>query len=531
MRPSGPCLEGHVQMSSLTFSSRSRRRMRWSGLAAALLAGSALAGCAVGEGGMVEIMAPPAPAVDSALAALSRGRLAEAEDWSARALAANPRDPYALLIQGMLAERAGQPEVAREAYAAILALKPDATIDLTPLDMDTAPRPLTEIAAGRMNRLPPAPVRSGFARVPGVTGPTAMETPAPGPAQGADETDPVWETISQRFEIMKRLYADSLITDVEYSDRRAENRGALLPLTQPPPSAGLSRPAPRATAVAGRLRDLANSFERGAISARDHAEERRAILDAMLPADPLLREQADMRPKSPRAVESMGRRLEDALRRGLITPDEYEAERAALRRIAMEQAPGRADRLLPPPSQVPSADEGASEQPGAESETPDDAGADDRDADQGGMDQSDTDQDGTAGSETGVFGDAPRPLLPVGPPTATTDDPATQRFTGVTTAPADGIALPEEGQPASRYVHLASYRDMDSARAGWEALSGHYAGMLRDMSPHFEAVTIPGKGRFIRVKAGPVATAGGPARLCDRLQAAGQFCAPTTLEP
>jgi hypothetical protein len=72
---------------------------------------------------------------------------------------------------------------------------------------------------------------------------------------------------------------------------------------------------------------------------------------------------------------------------------------------------------------------------------------------------------------------------------------------------------------------------MDAARAGWEALSQRYAGLMRGMSPYFEAVTIPGKGRFVRLKAGPVGIPGGTGRLCDQLQAAGQFCAPTRLNP
>ncbi|WP_299440609.1 SHOCT domain-containing protein [uncultured Rhodospira sp.] len=467
------------------------------GLTGALLLG----GCAVGEGGMVEVMNRPTPAVDSALAALARGRVGDAEAWTARALAANPADPHALLIRGMMAEQAGQPAVAREAYETILRLEPDATIDPTPMDMDSAPRPVVEIAADRLSRLPPTPVGPGFARVPGVTGPTAMETPDPQTNTAPTARDEAWQNVSGRFETLERLFDQGLITDTEYAKRRRENLGALLPLTQEPPAAGLTRPAPRATAVVGRLRDLAGTFESGAISASQHAAERRAILDALLPAEPVTHETADMRPRNARDVARMARRLEDALRRGLITNAEYDAERAALNALARQHGQA-ATAAVPPPA------------PGGH------GGMDDPAKDEGHTDDASEDS-----------ADGPRPLLPVptqpgvtaGPPTANAEDPATQRFSGVTGARSDAAA----SQPDGNHVHLASYRTLQSAQAGWAALSARYAGLMRGMMPTFERVTIPDKGEFIRLKAGPVEIPGGTARLCDQLRGAGQFCEPT----
>lgn len=467
------------------------------GLTGALLLG----GCAVGDGGVVEVMNRPTPAVDSALAALARGRVGDAEAWTARALAANPSDPHALLIRGMMAEQAGQPAVAREAYETILRLKPAATIDPTPMDFDTAPRPVVEIAADRLSRLPPTPVGPGFARVPGVTGPTVLETPDPQANNAPTARDEAGENVSGRFETFERLFDQGLITDNEYATRRRENLGALLPLTQEPPAAGLTRPAPRATAVVGRLRDLATTFERGAISASQHAAERRAILDALLPAEPVAHETRDMRPRNASDVARMARRLEDALRRGLITNQEYDAERAALNALARQH--GRAaTAAVPPPA--PAGHGGMDDAPGDEP-------------------QADTADD--------MRRDDPRPLIPMpgqpgvtaGPATANAEDPATQRFSGVTGASSDAAA----SRAAGTHVHLASYRTMANAQAGWTALSQRYAGMMRGMMPTYERVTIPGKGEFIRLKAGPVEIPGGTARLCDQLRGAGQFCEPT----
>jgi len=471
---------------------------------------------------MVELVSRPAPAADSALAALSRGDLEEAEAWSARALRDRPHDPYALLIWGMLSERAGQPAVAREAYDTIIRLDPDATIDLTPMDMDSPPRKIVSIAAERLGRLPPTPVGPGFARVPGVNGPNAMETPQP--SRDPDARDQVWENVSQRFDTMERLHREGLITDGEYEDRRRENLGALLPLTQAPPSEGLARPAPRPTALVGRLRDLAGTFERGALTASQHAAERHAILDALLPSDPMVREEVARRPSDPRGVAIMGQRLENALRRGLISNEEYEKERRALRGDAGSSAPGNAaSATAGAPAPAPASEP----PPAAAAPTSPAAGATPAPAPTAGAPETST---------------TPRPLLPVGPfepgitagpPTANQDDPTIQRFTGVTgtAGTTDAEVAAQRPVAPGDYVHLASYRDMDTAQAGWAALSKRYAGVMRDMTPHFEQVTLPGKGTFVRLKAGPVAIPGGPVRLCDQLQAAGQFCKPTTLDP
>ncbi|KAA5607126.1 hypothetical protein F1188_04285 [Roseospira marina] len=524
-------------MSTLTTLDRIAPRACRSRLAVIALS-AILAGCAVGEGGMLEVANPPAPAADSALAALSRGDLEQAEAWAARALRENPRDPYALLIWGMLSERAGQPAVAREAYDTIVRLDPSVTIDLTPMDIDTAPRPIVDIAEERRDRLPPTPVGPGLARVPGVTGPSALATPdSTAPAR----SDEAWSNMAQRFETMERLYDEGLITNTEYAERRAQNLGALLPLTQAPPAAGLNRAAPRPTAVVGRLQDLAETLETGAISPRQHAEEREAILDALLPAEPQLRADATAQPSSTGEAARMGRRLETALRHGLVTGEEYDAERAALRDLAAPMAGGDtaalrrivpAARPEPPTAPAPT---GTASQPA--------------DGAEAGMTGSAPPASGDAPGASrspGPSSDAPRPLLPVeprvgpfepgataGPPTANREDPATQRFSGVTGSATGSDAAAAATRPVAPgdYVHLASYRDMESARAGWTALSRRYAGLMRDMSPHFESITLPGKGTFIRLKAGPVAIPGGPVRLCDQLQATGQFCEPTPLEP
>lgn len=443
-----------------------------------------------------------------------------AERWTTRALEQNPDNPYALLIRGKLADRAGQRGVAREAYERIVALNPSATIDPTPMDPTSTPKPIVDIAAQALAVLPPDVVAPGMARVPGISGPTFLQNMANTVIGTALDRDEAWQTISSRFETLDLLLADGLVTNDEHQARRSVNLGALLPVTQPPPAAGLTRPAPRATAIAARLKDIATTYESGAMSARQHAEERRAILDALLPADPRERMRDPLRPITRDATAQISMRMEDALRRDLVSSEEYEAERAAMMPVvaALPGAESQPDiEVLPAPAPVvlglvaPPEDmtEG-----GATPNTPTDA---------------------MASADTASAGDGgPRPLLPngrqpgvtTGPVTANADDPATMRFSGVTEAATDGAVA---GAAAGKtHVHLASYRGMDTAREGWSALSARYAGLLRGMSPSYDPVTLPDKGRFIRLKAGPVAIPGGPARLCDQLRAAGQFCEPTT---
>lgn len=486
---------------------RPRRSWPLVGLGLMALVGlGGLGGCAAGQDGRMEIVATPTPAADAALAALAKGRFRDAESWATRALANDPRNPYALLVHGMIAERAGQVELARDAYQTILDADPTGTVNPLPLETNAEPRPLVEIAAARLRALPASPVGPGMARVPGLTGPEAMETPDPGPAAmmgdtgetGMAEADPAWENIARRFEVLERLYREGLVTAEEHGARRRENLGALLPLTQPPPAAGLSRPAPRVETVMGRLRDLADTFERGVLSARQHAEEREAILDALLPADPVRREEASMTPRTHAEAAQLARRLEDAVRRGLISGDQYDRERAALRDLTASMPPDdeRAHDQAPPRSEwdTPPATPMAEPEP-------------------------------EPATEPHLLIPPPgQPGVTAGPPTANADDPVTQRFTGVTAATTDGARAVASGQT---WVHLASYRERENAEAGWAALSQRYAGIMRGMGPVYDEVTIPGKGVFFRLKAGPVEIPGGAARLCDRLRAAGQFCEPT----
>lgn len=153
--------------------------------------------------------------------------------------------------------------------------------------------------------------------------------PAPGeiPLTAGDKN-----TVS-RFEILKNVLDEGLMTPSEYNSRRDSNIGAFLIYTHEGPAVGLERPVPPRDAVLNRLRALRRSFEMGAISGRQHALERQMILDAILPAVPSVRKLQPRRPSDVIQLAASAGRLESLREDGLITDTEYQNEINSLRNV------------------------------------------------------------------------------------------------------------------------------------------------------------------------------------------------------
>ena len=79
-------------------------------------------------------------------------------------------------------------------------------------------------------------------------------------------------------------------------------------------------------------------------------------------------------------------------------------------------------------------------------------------------------------------------------------------------------------------VHLASYRQQKAAQRGWAELSKRYASELAGLEMKIEQVDLGGtKGKFYRLKAGPLASNGAAVSICAKLKQSRQYCDPTTI--
>ncbi|MCC9622574.1 tetratricopeptide repeat protein [Thalassospira sp. MA62] len=301
------------------------------------------------------------------LAQLASGDYASAERLFDEALRKDPQDGHAMLWRSVLYQNTNRPDRAHDGYDTLIAMNPPGTVLMTTAS-GTQPRPLRDAAEFNLMRLQrglPGSLSindqivsgtSGLGEVPGqmqnarpqsqaqpartdaapVSPRTrAMDIPAGAALSAGDEA------IAKRFGIMRNLQASGLITPEEYSARRSANLGALLPMSQPAPSAFLNNPPPDAGQVEERLNQLNRSLQIGAITVQEHVGERTAILDALLPAQP---RQRATPPPAPQGLMDAARqiaRLEDLQQMNLITPDEFKRERDAIEAAIIE--PGQAD--------------------------------------------------------------------------------------------------------------------------------------------------------------------------------------------
>lgn len=107
---------------------------------------------------------------------------------------------------------------------------------------------------------------------------------------------------------------------------------------------------------------------------------------------------------------------------------------------------------------------------------------------------------------------------------------AAELATPVTLATTGELAPPPAGMddaPSLRHgVHLASYRLMENAVAGWSELQAAYPDLLSDRHARLETTDIEGRGEFLRLKAGPFDSAAEAAAICAQLEQAGAYCMP-----
>lgn len=406
------------------------------------------------------------------IAELAKGNYVTAEGHFQKALKANPRDIDALIGAGILYQNTGQITKAREMYEAVLALRPDdshqfvvwsklttrpsaqiASVNLSLLETGGVPANMTSMAPDAGMVMAPAPAAQPMAPVTGAPTTSAMlgrpvqqtnAAAAPvGEFSGSDSN------MMSRFATLNALKEQGLITEPEYNQRRQTNIGALLPLTSPPPAAGLDRPVPSTEQISGRLRAIGRALEMRAISVSQHAAERAMILDAMMPSAPVVVANPGIPPTGLMEAADAVRRLEQLQNSGFISADEYGRERQAIELSMRPTAPAAA-----PVSAVSNAS-------------------------------------GQANAKPAMLDTQMR-----GP------------------------------QPA---IHLASYRSVQQAERGWAQIRRAQQNIIGELLHQVTKVTLPGKGTYYRLKAGPVESVGVARDLCGQLKRRRQFCEPTTV--
>ncbi len=343
------------------------------------VAATVVSGCAIFEGEVFSTdfwSSSPLMKNDAAemgIAELAKGNYAEAESHLKRALGANDKDVHALLALAMLYQSTGQTEKARQLYQSVLAIRPDASqqfvvwnsvetkpateiasVNLAMMDSGGAPKAMAAASGGAgaapVGGAPTSNVMLGRAAAPSPVevsslGTNRMTPPAGASVMTPDVTGGVGSfaggdaNVISRFTTLRALRDQGLVTEDEFQRRRRASMGALLPLTSPPPAAGLDRPVPTTDQISGRLQAIGRALEMRAISVAQHGAERTMILDALLPAAPVVIANPKPAPGGLMEAADMVRRLEQLRASGYITADEYSRERTAIELAMRPQTP------------------------------------------------------------------------------------------------------------------------------------------------------------------------------------------------
>lgn len=353
------------------------------------VAAGLLSGCAVFDGNLFEESfwaSSPFKQNDQAelgIAQLAKGNYVTAEGHFQRALKANSRDVDALLGAGILYQNTGQLVKAREMYEAVLAIRPDDSEQFVVWNSLTT-RPASQVASVNLSLLetggtanasmqptvggvpvgatPQSDVMLGRASTEVASTPMAMNSPQPMSSGMAPESPSTIASfqggdanIMSRFATLKALRDQGLITQDEYNQRRRSSVGALLPLTSPPPAAGLDRPVPTTEQISARLRAIGRALEMRAISVSQHAAERNMILDALMPSAPVMVADPTAPPRGLMEGADAIRRLEKLRDAGYISGDEYARERQAIELAVQGPSPAEPKQAAAPaaPAQQP----------------------------------------------------------------------------------------------------------------------------------------------------------------------------------
>lgn len=289
---------------------------------------------------------------------IAKGEFLAAEALFNEALENNPRDVYALFGKGIVLQNSGELMQARQVFEAVVALRPSSDKKLIVIN-DLAPQSVQELSELNLSLLQSQGVSSAFGTpgTPGTPGesrsvartgdltmnaknlsdmirtpavPKRMVANAQPREMGVSKED---RNVVARFEILKNLRDQGLVTPGEFMVRRSRNIGALIKLTAPPPGVGLTRSVPNSAQISRRLKAIGRALELRAITVRQHGAERTMIIDGLMPANPSVIGKPALAPKGLMAAAEAVQRIEMLKERGLISEPEYTREKAAIEKI------------------------------------------------------------------------------------------------------------------------------------------------------------------------------------------------------
>ena len=90
-----------------------------------------------------------------------------------------------------------------------------------------------------------------------------------------------------------------------------------------------------------------------------------------------------------------------------------------------------------------------------------------------------------------------------------------------------GGAGRNEPLPGQLTVHLASYRSQAQAQAGWTEIRKRFSRQMATLAPDIRKTSVPGKGDYYRLHAGPIGGRAQADKICRDLRQKKHFCSVT----
>ncbi len=303
----------------------------------------------------------------------SKGDLRSAQTMANKALMKNPNQVQALLVAALTAEGSANPNQAIGYYERIIVLNPQeltplATTDMKPVKVvDVAKKRLRalniknseviiedyegdkvfNIKAATSNKQNKSALEEAlFIKEQKDTNYTQASAQANVKAVEVLFDDAEKNKIS-RFLILKELAENDLITKEEFLSSRMTNVGALLPLSNQPPAYGLGKPVPSADAILERIAILKEGLADRSVSSKEYLAERNAIITALMPSKPRIRDSKKAPAKDILSAAKDLRKLEVLSELNLITQAEKEKETKAIETyLGMNQEPKIVEKIV-----------------------------------------------------------------------------------------------------------------------------------------------------------------------------------------